>query len=298
MKIAYLIPTFTDPAHLRRLIRALDDGAEFFVHVDAKVDEAPFREAAAAPNVHFLPRRFRVLWGDITQVYYQKALLEACLDFPEQFDRICLLSGQDYPLWPKARLREFFEHHRQREFIAGISLPGQRESVVCNYRVYRPQVWCPLLPVQLNCRLRIACRELLRRLGVRKSLSLMAGGRRLDLYKGTDWWSCTPELARFMLDELGRYPEIMRFFKTAFVPSELVWPTLVFNSAYAERAMLQEGDYTSLADLTPLHYIDYDPVVKVLTLYDWEKLQQAGKPFCRKVLTGPSDALMDRVDGL
>lgn len=298
MKIAYLIPTFTDPVHLRRLIRALDDGAEFFVHVDAKVDEAPFREAAAAPNVHFLPRRYRVLWGDITQVYYQKALLEACLAFPARFDRVCLLSGQDYPLWPKARLRAFFERHRDREFVAGIRMPGQRAGVVRNYRVYRPQLWCPLLTVRANRRLRVACRELLRWLGVRKPLTLTAGGRKMDVYKGTDWWSCTPELARFMLDELRRYPEIMRFFKTMFVPSELVWPTLVFNSSYASRAVLKEGGYTSLADLTPLHYIDYDPVVKVLTLADWDKLQRAGKPFFRKALTGPSDALMDRVDGL
>lgn len=296
MKIAYLIPTFTDAPHLARLIQALDDGAEFFVHVDAKTDIGPFRRLAAAPNVHFLERRFRVLWGDISQVRYQQALLRACMDFPARFDRICLLSGQDYPLWPKARLRRFFEENRDRDFIAGIRLRGQRPEVTRNYRLRRPQVWLPGLGTRTNCRLRVACRHLLRLLGARKPLTLKVDGREMDVYKGTDWWSCTPRTARFMLDELDRHPEILRFFRTMFVPSELVWPTLVFNSPHADRAIRHEGDYRSLADLTPLHYIDYDPVIKVLTLDDWDRLRQADKPFFRKAVTGASDALMDRVD--
>lgn len=43
MNIAYLILAHHQPAHLRRLLAALDtDNAYFFVHVDAKVDSAPF----------------------------------------------------------------------------------------------------------------------------------------------------------------------------------------------------------------------------------------------------------------
>lgn len=296
MKIAYLIPTYTDPEHLARLIRALDKDAEFFVHVDAKVDETPFRRAAEAGNVHFLERRFRVLWGDISQVYYQRELLTACMNHPARFVRICLLSGQDYPLWRNDRLLRFFRENSGREFVAGIRLEGQRKNVVRNYRIYRPPVWIPLLSVRNNIRMRVLLRHLTALCGIRKPLRLRAGDRELSVYKGTDWWSCTPALAGWMLDELRRYPEILRFFRTMFVPSELVWPTLAFHSPFAGKALLQEGDYTSLADLTPLHFIDYHPLVKVLDEKDLHRLRESGKPFARKLVTGCSDSLMDRLD--
>ena len=42
MKIAYLISAHTDPRHMFRLIDALQPHAEFFIHVDAKVDISLF----------------------------------------------------------------------------------------------------------------------------------------------------------------------------------------------------------------------------------------------------------------
>lgn len=79
MTIAYLIATYIDPVHLKRLICALDHNACFFVHVDKKVDIKDFKELVNQENVHFIEKRSRVLWGDITQVHYQQNLLEACL---------------------------------------------------------------------------------------------------------------------------------------------------------------------------------------------------------------------------
>ena len=38
--LAYLISAYTDPDHLARLIAALDHEADFYVHVDANVDDA------------------------------------------------------------------------------------------------------------------------------------------------------------------------------------------------------------------------------------------------------------------
>ena len=37
-RLAFLIPAYRDPAHLARLIAALDDRAGFYVHLDARVD--------------------------------------------------------------------------------------------------------------------------------------------------------------------------------------------------------------------------------------------------------------------
>ena len=80
MKIAYLISAHTDPNHLERLIRALDDNqTEFFIHLDARADKKQFASIVSHPKVTFLKKRTRVLWGDITQVDYQIELLRTCL---------------------------------------------------------------------------------------------------------------------------------------------------------------------------------------------------------------------------
>lgn len=67
IRVAYLISVYKDPVHLKRLISALSYGVEenvkFFIHVDAKVDEKPFKEICDSANVCFTPNRYWVQWG-------------------------------------------------------------------------------------------------------------------------------------------------------------------------------------------------------------------------------------------
>ena len=76
IRIAYLISAHTDPKQLRRLINALsfgvEDFVEFFVHVDAKVDEIPFKKECNLPNVHFCPNRYWIQWGGIRRHFIRE----------------------------------------------------------------------------------------------------------------------------------------------------------------------------------------------------------------------------------
>ena len=100
------------------------------------------------------------------------------------------------------------------------------------------------------------------------------------------------------IGRLCHEPEMTRYFRTSFVPSELCVQTLVFNSPFASKAMLYEGEYPGLSGLTPLHYIQYGHSIKILTEADWPVLQACGKMFCRKMASGTSDALREKIDKL
>lgn len=66
MNIAYLISAYKDPQHLRRLIDVLTydkKAVQCFVHVDAKVDIAPFEQLCTQSNVHFIKNRINIQWG-------------------------------------------------------------------------------------------------------------------------------------------------------------------------------------------------------------------------------------------
>ncbi len=296
MKIAYLISAHNDPAHLQRLVKALQPNAEFFIHIDAKADIGPFRERLRGPNIHFTDRRADIGWGNITQVRYQRILLEAYFRTGIPCDRLLTLSGLDYPLWSNAAIDRFLEQGGEREWIQGIDMTRQTAAVTQGYSLYRPLAEWKIGWPRLEAKLRILARKLIAATGIRKPLTFKAGDRTYRLHKGSSWWCITPALGRYLLDELNRHPEIERYFSTSFGPDETLWQTLTFHSPFADKALLTTTPYTSLADLTPLHYIYYHPVIKILTAEDWTTLRRSGKMFCRKTVSGTSDTLLDRID--
>lgn len=135
-------------------------------------------------------------------------------------------------------------------------------------------------------------------LGRRKRLTLTVDGEQWDLYKGADYWGISQQLASYIYNMYQSHPEIYRYFKDSFAPSETMLQTIAFNSGeWRKRCILWEGEYPGLAALTPLHFIIYDPVIKVMDETDHETLMASGKMFARKLRTGESDQLVALLDG-
>lgn len=293
MNIAYLISAHTDAPQLHRLISALHPDAELFIHIDKKADIAPFKALIKAPNAHFIDNRIDVRWGTMIEVEYQIALIEAAVSFPRHFDRIFFLSGMDYPLWSNDKITQWLKSMGDKEILQGINMntpyinAQQREL----YRRSRPlfrifnNVW--------NQRLSILCRKMLSALGYRKRLSFTVAGKTWNLYKGAAWWCISEELATFLLQTYRQHKEIYKYFRNSFGQAETLIQTIAFNSPlWAQRCMLVEGVYPGLDALTPLHYIVYDPVIKVMTEEDLPAMMESGKMFARKFRSGES--LQDR----
>lgn len=292
--IAYLLSAYKDPEHLLRLVNALDDGADFYVHVDRNVEALPF-ERLLRDRVNFVPRH-AVSWGGWAQVEYQKELMGAAIASGRDYERLVLLSAQDYPAWPTAKLRRFFAAHPQREFIMGenITRSGRKELLrrVRDYHFFRD---APFESLWWKYKWIVAARHLMHALPIRKRATVRVDGREADVYAGSDYWALTLPCARYVYDVLMREPEVTRYFKHSFVPSEMCVQTIVFASPFAGNVVPYDGR-RGLYALTPLHYIDYGKGIKELTLDDLPAIRESGKPFCRKVVTGSGDELMNRLD--
>lgn len=295
-RLAFLISAHTDPEHLRRLTESLPADADFYIHVDKKADISRFTDIIKGQNVHFTERRFDIVWGSILQVEYQMELLRQCLGCGRDYDYLVSMSGLDYPLWSNSRINGFFDNADGREFLQGICLEGLEYSKK-EYVVYRPLNDRPWQFGTLKNKFRVALRKTLKALGVRKRLTFEAGGRTYKLYKGSSWWAITPRLGRHALGEWENNAALRRYFRTSFTPDETFMQTVAFNNEdFAPRCILTEGPFTTLAALTPLTFIDYSPVVQVLTEKYYGQLIESGKMFCRKTMTGRSDRLMDMID--
>lgn len=293
--LAYLISAYRDPAHLARLVKALDFEADFYVHVDANVDDRPFR--AALPGcVHYVERR-RVSWGGWEQVNYQRALLKAAVESGRPYSHVVCLSAQDYPLWSNARIHRFFAEHATTEFIGGYNLtrgdsPAQLHKVT-RIHPFRDLPWRNRW---FKNKIIVASRHALRLAGVRRRAQVNLGRTLRDVYFGSDYWALTLPCARAVVKALETEHEAVKYFRLAYVPSELCIQTIVFNSPFAPNALLRTGSFPGLTALTPLHYIDYGACIKELDSGDLPRLENCGKMFCRKVVTGKSDPLADEID--
>ena len=290
-KIAYIISAYTDAPHLLRLVERLSDHGDFYVHVDAKIDDSPFHRLLEG-KVHFVPRHW-ISWGGWSQVEYHRELLSAVIQSGEDYSHIVCLSGQDYPLWSPERIVRFFNDNPERQFIAGYNMTAGhlQPDYITHYHFFRDLRW---RNQWLKNKFIVASRWLMKPL-FHKPPQVLIDGVPCDIYKGSDYWAITPDCARYVVEKLRQEP-LRRYFQTSFVPSEMCLQTIIFNSPFATQGLLHtDSNYPGLPYLTPLHFIDYHGMIKILDETDYSRLIESGRMFCRKVVTGTSDRLVEMI---
>lgn len=299
MKIAFLISAYTDPQHLKRFINSLPEGSHFFIHVDKGVDEEPFRRLITHPNVHFIDKRVRVMWGSFTQVQFQMELIRAALGFGKAFDYLFMLSAQDYPVWSNRRIIAHLEANKGKNYLMGMCLVGRPHAETFEYTRYRFLNNYPWKYGTLKSKCRVALRKILAPF-LKKPIEFTADGRHYRLYKGSDYFALTGELAAYVLKTYDESPQLRGYFKSGFAPSETFTHTVAFNSPFADTCILymplQKENGIRLETLTPLTYIEYGAKIKELTEDDYSAIIQSDKMFCRKCVTGISDTLLSLID--
>lgn len=298
MKIAYLISAHTDPTHLARLVQALDvEGVtDFFVHVDKKVDIAPFMRALPPVEKHvtYCKTRIYSIWGGYSQCLYQRELIDTCKNSGTAYDRVFFLTGQDYPLWLNERIIKELASHPDTQYITGMDIstcddPPKIKDKLVLYHFFRD------LPVPYSLKISRGSRIIMRLLPIRRKPYIVDKGVKKHVFQASSYCCLTWPLIEHISEQF-RNKTLANYFKYTFAPDELFLPTIVFNSPYAGQATLHKGGYPGLKGLTQLHYIEYNKAIKVFTEEDFDLLMSTGKMFARKLVTGTSDALMDMID--
>lgn len=294
VRIAYLISAYKDAPHLLRLTEALEgDGVDFYVHVDRKVDARPFHDLLDGKAVFV--HRYWVNWGSWAQVEYQRELLGAAITSGRAYDRVVCLSGQDYPLWSRERIRQHFREHPLTEFIMGQNLtqaPNRSQQIRIRwYHFFRDLRWHS---AWWRNKVIVASRLLMRLLPIRKPPTAPLLGQQVEVFCGSDYWSLTMDCARHVLHVLTHDRALVRYFRHSFVPSEMCVQTIVFNSSFRQNVLPHSGQW-GLYHHSPLHYLDYGKSIKVLTLADYAAIRLVDRMFCRKVVTGYSDSLVREI---
>lgn len=296
------MPTFVQYTHVEPAIMARLAGAvapdPLLVHVDAKVDIETFRVAAAGhPNVSFLADRVVVNWAGWSQVKAIRRLVRDALAVTADDDHVVLLSGQDYPIRPLPELRAMLAASNGTQF-ARYFLVDEANTHYWEHFGRRHYRDLPLLRRGAKkAKLRKIRNAIIRGLesgptggGMPPPPAGVApahGGTHFAMTAG-----CLREL------ESKVTPEHEHWFARVFCPEEHFYQSLLATSSFRD-ATPSGGpeDFAGRGNwrYQNLHHI-HPSLRKVYTLDDWDEVASSGQWFLRKVESGRSADLLDRID--
>lgn len=296
MKFAFLILAHEDPAQLRRLVHALDDPHfDVFVHVSASAElEAYGFETYRLRHSRLtvLENRIRTYWGDMSLVDVMLALYRRAFE-TGSYDRYITLSGLDYPLKSNREILQVLSD-TGREFISARPLGKDLDFKIRGIYLWKYHLLARISR-HLVCNYRVRMHP--SKLKIRKTDT-----KRSAVYFSSQWHALTGNFVGYMLKTLEENPKITRFFRYAYAPDELLIPTILFNSPFADRAISgafpENQDFEELFVALPaIHCLRRENRnVVIFREADYDALMASGKLFCRKVRTGISDSLMDKID--
>lgn len=297
MKIAYLILAHNDPKQLNKLIESLyvDNITYFFIHIDKKQDISPF--IFNKKNVIYIKKRIYINWGGYSICEAEKMLLQESLNYNIIFNRFILLSGLDYPIWSNKKMINEYENNPQKIYmkaynLSKVSTPSKIPQRICTYH---------FRDLKIENRLLRRCivgglMHIMNYVPIKKNNYIKVNNERWDIWGGSQWFNIPRECALFLLNALNN-EGICNYFKTSFAPDELMVQTIIFNSKfkiYAE-PLEENGIYPGLEKTTMTHYIEYNKGQKIFNEEDFNKLISSNKMFCRKLRTGISDKLIEKI---
>ena len=276
-KIAFILLCHKDPegiiAQAGRLTAAGDCIA---IHFDARAPAADYAKIRAAlkdnPGVTFARRRVKCGWGEWSLVAATLRAVEAAVAAFPAASHFYMLSGDCMPIKTAEYAHDFLDAE-DVDYIESFDFfrtdwikTGMREDRL----IYRH-----FFNERLQKRLFYATYDLQKRFGLTRSIPAD-----LQMMIGSQWWCLRRRTVEWILELIARRRDIMRFFRTTWIPDETFFQTLV-------RHVVPENEVRSRT-LTFLMFSDYGmPVTFYNDHYDLLIGQDA--LFARKISTEATD---------
>jgi hypothetical protein len=270
-KIAFILLCHKDPgaivAQARRLTRV---GDCMSIHFDASAPKSEFEHITKAldqnPRVTFAKRREKCGWGEWSLVQATLNALEAAIEeFPDA-THFYMLSGDCMAIKSAEYIHDYLDANdcdfiETNDFFASDWIKTGIKAERLIYRHYFNE--------RTQKKLFYGAMELQKKLKLTRSIP-----DDVQMMIGSQWWCLRRRTIEFVLDLTRKRRDIMRFFRTTWIPDETFFQTLV-------RHVVPETEIQSRT-LTFLMFSDYGMPV---TFYDdhYDLLLSQDFLFARKI---------------
>mmetsp|Transcript_28443 Transcript_28443/g.53205 ORF Transcript_28443/g.53205 Transcript_28443/m.53205 type:complete len:526 (-) Transcript_28443:3944-5521(-) len=276
-KIAYILLCHKDPdAIIKQAERLTAAGDYMAIHFDARANAVHFAEIRAAlkdnPNVTFSHRRIKCGWGEWSLVQATLYAVESAVEAFPRATHFYMLSGDCMAIKSAEYTHQFLDEN-DADFIESFDYfesdwikTGMKEERLI-YRHFfneRTQKWRFYTSFNLQ-----------RRFGLTREVPAD-----IQVQIGSQWWCLRRQTIEAVLDFTRQRRDVMRFFRTTWIPDETFFQTIV-------RHVVPEEEIRGRT-LTFLMFTDYGMPV---TFYDdhYDLLVSQDYLFARKISAEAKD---------
>ncbi|WP_238367529.1 DUF5928 domain-containing protein [Mesobacterium pallidum] len=270
-KIAFILLCHKDPdAIIKQAQRLTAAGDYMAIHFDARAKKADYDKIRTAlaknPNVTFARKRIKCGWGEWSLVQATLNALEMAVDAFPRATHFYMLSGDCMAIKSAEYAHDFLDRE-EVDYIESFDYfdsdwikTGWKEERL----IYRH--W---FNERTQKRRFYAMFQAQMRLGLTREIPAD-----LQIMIGSQWWCLRRRTCEWVLDFCRQRPDVMRFFRTTWIPDETFFQTIV-------RHIVPEREIRSRT-LTFLMFTDYGmPVTFYNDHYDLLLSQDA--LFARKI---------------
>ncbi|SEM21954.1 Core-2/I-Branching enzyme [Roseovarius tolerans] len=270
-KIAFILLCHKDPEAIIRQAEMLTAAGDYMsIHFDARAKPEAFRQIREAladnPNVTFAKKRIKCGWGEWSLVQATLHAVEAAVDQFPRATHFYMLSGDCAPI-KSARFAHDFLDARDVDYVESFDYfesdwikTGMKEERL----IYRHFFNERTQPKRFY-----AAFEAQKRLRLTREIP-----HDIQIQIGSQWWCLRRRTVEWIIDFTRRRRDVMRFFRTTWIPDETFFQTLV-------RHLVPETEIETRT-LTFLMFTDYGMPV---TFYNdhYDLLLSQDYLFARKI---------------
>ncbi|MVN23444.1 beta-1,6-N-acetylglucosaminyltransferase [Mucilaginibacter arboris] len=223
---AYIIIAHKNPEQLLRLIKILDDGCSvFFVHIDKRVSINHFTALKSLGSKVNLVKRVYSDWGAFGLVQCTLNAMIAIKESAMAFNRIILLSGQDYPIKSNDYINNYFQKTPYSIFFEYWPLPNYNKWPKNKGGMYRVNKYF----FGFNFYQMFFSKLLNFISNFFPALKRKIPGK-MKPFAGSQWWIIDMYALDYILNFVKKYPIYTSFHKHTFASDELFFQMILLNS--------------------------------------------------------------------
>ncbi len=276
-KIAYILLCHKDPAAIIRQAERLTAAGDYMaIHFDASASAVAFAEIAKAlkdnPNVAFARKRVRCGWGEWSLVQATLNAVETAVETFPRATHFYMLSGDCMAIKSAEYIHQFLDDN-DADFIESFDY-FESDWIKTGWKEER-LVYRHFVNERTHKKLFYALFKAQERLGLTRDIPAD-----LQVMIGSQWWCLRRRTIEWLLAFIKKRRDIVRFFRTTWIPDETFFQTLV-------RHLVPESEIRGRT-LTFLMFTDYGMPV---TFYNdhYDLLLSQDYLFARKISAEAKD---------
>jgi hypothetical protein len=232
---AVIITAYKDFDSLLNLVQALDKKHfKLFIHIDRKVKTTHKLLNSLALNGCFVLQKHTIPWGGYAHLAAILDLLNIVLK-EDTIEYVHIISGQDYPSKP---IEDIITACNGSIYMTVTPMDKMNSSIRERYEkfniFYFLQNYKKLYKIVDDLSLFIQ-----RRLGVKRNKL----GCYNNIYKGMVWISLPFDVCRLIINS-NQKPALIKSLKTAYLPEEFFFQTMIMNSGLESYVVCDNLRYT------------------------------------------------------